>query len=424
MLSALGGLAGISFDASALERAYESTGGHPALLRTLGSAIHATRNRELGITAVDSQYVRNCNDLIQQHSGSLIDQMLASLAIQYPDEHELLGDLAMGRIHAFQAFSREFPGEYRRLVNYGLVSDGDTPQVHIGQLQARIQRQLSQSGFRSEASILQPGDSVDRWTVEEILSSGGFAEVYRVRTETEEDRALKVFVEANAASVAREVDVLREFKHDNIVRFDEVLTTDSGRPGLLMELLDGRPLSDYCNADLRPTADEWFKWLMRLLDALSELHPAAIAPVSTEMTIEQYTQWNHSKQGYVHRDVKPENIIIVRGRGPVLFDFNISSKVGDTVRTVSATPGYLDAPDVRWGSSIDLYALGVTFAEVGAGARFRDSSLEELMTALRLHQGEKAVNAIELLTGPSAKTSTTREISLLVRKLSAGATFQ
>jgi serine/threonine protein kinase len=62
---------------------------------------------------------------------------------------------------------------------------------------------------------------------------------------------------------------------------------------------------------------------------------------------------------------KPQNVILTR-QGATLLDFNIASRVGDPVTTVSGTPPYR-APDVdytKWDVSTDLFAVGVTLYEL------------------------------------------------------------
>jgi serine/threonine protein kinase len=62
----------------------------------------------------------------------------------------------------------------------------------------------------------------------------------------------------------------------------------------------------------------------------------------------------------VHRDIKPLNVVLTR-TGAKLLDFNIASRVGDSVRTQSGTPPYQppDADLTRWDVSTDLFAVGV-----------------------------------------------------------------
>ncbi|WP_084148431.1 serine/threonine-protein kinase [Brachybacterium phenoliresistens] len=420
MLTSLGRLAGMEFDAEVLASAYRSTGGHPALIRSLGSAMHSVRDSDEGLVEIGRDDIRDASDLVQQNSGSLIDQMLTSLAAQYPDESNLLEDLAKGHLYAFKQFAVEFPKEYRRLVNYGLVTAGDPPTVRIGLLQARIQKLANREPRAIKDFRYNVGDRIEDWEVLEPISHGGFSEVYRVINGIGEERALKAFTSSNAARVAREVEVLREFKHPNIVRFYHVVASEDGHPCLIMELLKGRSLSDYCNADYRPSFSEWQSWLTQTLDALAALHPSSIGPPNSEMNYEDFLNWNQSKFGYVHRDIKPENIIVTKARGPVLFDFNISSKVGDPVLTVSATPGYSPPTGVRWDAGADLYALGISFAEAGAGVRVMDTALEDLKVALRAAQGPKALSVVEYLLGCSGKALTTKSILSNVKKLLAG----
>ena len=68
----------------------------------------------------------------------------------------------------------------------------------------------------------------------------------------------------------------------------------------------------------------------------------------------------------MHRDIKPLNVMLTRGGGAKLLDFNIASRVGDPVRTQSGTPPY-QAPDAdltRWDVSTDLFAVGVLLYEL------------------------------------------------------------
>lgn len=72
-----------------------------------------------------------------------------------------------------------------------------------------------------------------------------------------------------------------------------------------------------------------------------------------------------SENALVHRDIKPQNIMLTRS-GAKLLDFNIASRVRDTVKTVSGTPPYQppDADLTGWDVSTDLFAVGVTLYEL------------------------------------------------------------
>jgi serine/threonine protein kinase len=85
-----------------------------------------------------------------------------------------------------------------------------------------------------------------------------------------------------------------------------------------------------------------------------------------QLSVDEYHElMGMSENALVHRDIKPQNIMLTRS-GAKLLDFNIASRVGDPVRTVSGTPPY-QAPDAnltRWDVSTDLFAVGVTLYEL------------------------------------------------------------
>src|SRR4029077_9343663 len=85
-----------------------------------------------------------------------------------------------------------------------------------------------------------------------------------------------------------------------------------------------------------------------------------------EISAEEYDElMSLHEKALVHRDIKPQNIMLTRA-GAKLLDFNIASRVGDPVKTVSGTPPYQppDADRTRGDVSTDLFAVGVTLYEL------------------------------------------------------------
>jgi uncharacterized protein (TIGR02653 family) len=220
------------------------------------------------------------------------------------------------------------------------------------------------------------GDTIgERFEVEETLGSGGFSKVYRVRDVVEgEERALKLF--DNAAgydAVRREIGALRKVHHPNVVKVIWADRTDQGEWYLILEYIEGELLADYAAGTKHLRDREAIDVALDVLDALTAIHPDVERLEALdekkragEISGEEYEElMSLSENALVHRDIKPQNIMLTRS-GAKLLDFNIASRVGDPVKTVSGTPPYQppDANLTRWDVSTDLFAVGVTLYEL------------------------------------------------------------
>lgn len=212
------------------------------------------------------------------------------------------------------------------------------------------------------------GIDVPGFDILEKVGSGGMASVYRARRRADGTTvALKVPMEQYVADAKfirrfhREAEVAQRLDHPNIVR-----TYDHGAEGvqhyMAMEYVDGRSLESYIERgelDLELCVDI-FK---RVADALQNIHSA----------------------GIVHRDIKPGNIMIVRGglqdgRPRVapdavkLMDFGIAGGKVMTRLTMTGarvgTPVYM-SPEQARGLKIDhrsdIYSLGLVIYEMLTG---------------------------------------------------------
>ena len=213
-----------------------------------------------------------------------------------------------------------------------------------------------------------------RYRLEERIGIGGMARVYKA-TDINLDRpvAIKILHEHLASDSTFEQRFIREakfvasFNHPNIVQiydFDVIETNDGNLYYMVMPLLTGSTLKDILE-DIAVKGErlpytrvmEIFK---NLCDALSFAH----------------------RQGMVHRDVKPANIIFDNHNRAVLTDFGIarlaegSSLTQDGVTT--GTPAYMSPEQVSSGpvdARSDIYALGIILFEMLAGTvPFNDTS--------------------------------------------------
>jgi eukaryotic-like serine/threonine-protein kinase len=190
----------------------------------------------------------------------------------------------------------------------------------------------------------------ERYTVKSLVGRGGMGSVYCARDERlGRDVALKVLREDLAADAAERARFIREgqisaqIAHPNVVR-----TYDAGDdpvgPFLVQEFLTGQTLDQML--PLPPQR------------AAGILHGIAAA-----------LGYIHSR-GFVHCDVKPQNILLRDNGTPVLLDFGIARTEGTAATTLIATPHYL-APERATGSAptaaSDLYALGIVLYQAVAG---------------------------------------------------------
>ncbi|HEX6591642.1 MAG TPA: serine/threonine-protein kinase [Moraxellaceae bacterium] len=195
------------------------------------------------------------------------------------------------------------------------------------------------------------------YTMQRMLGRGGMATVYlAIQDKFERDVALKVMARALSADEGfrerfmREAKIVAKISHPNIVAVYDVNEAD-GTYYIAMEYHSGGDLKDR------------LKQGVSLRDALRITKEVARA-----------LDYAHSK-GYLHRDIKPDNILFRNDGSAVLTDFGIAKALeGDANLTqmgmVAGTPKYM-SPEQARGQSLDadsdLYSLGVVLHEMLTG---------------------------------------------------------
>lgn len=222
------------------------------------------------------------------------------------------------------------------------------------------------------------GDIIDsQFEVRAVLGRGGFANVYRAyRAIDDREYAVKVFPPSvDFDKVQREITILQDINHPHIVKSVWAARTQVGQWYLVTQLVEGETLTDYAKGKKRLAPDEAVEIICQLLEALEAIHPnhRRIAELRRrkeegDISMEEYYELQQLEtEGIVHRDIKPQNLIL-SDHGIVLIDFNIASRVGQQVLTTSGTPPY-QCPDIqagldRWNPTSDLFAVGVTLYEL------------------------------------------------------------
>jgi serine/threonine-protein kinase len=199
----------------------------------------------------------------------------------------------------------------------------------------------------------------ERYAILGMLGSGGMGNVYKARDlELDELVALKVLRPelVGAPGVLdrfrREVKLSRRVTHPNVARVFDI-GEHRGEKFLTMELIDGESLGAILARERRLPVGRVTTLALAICAGLSAAHAA----------------------GVIHRDLKPDNVLVDRGGRVVVTDFGIARAVAPGAdRTVSnfvGTPAYMAPEQVEEGAEIDaradLYALGAMLYELVVG---------------------------------------------------------
>src|SRR6185369_4104929 len=241
------------------------------------------------------------------------------------------------------------------------------------------------------------GFGAGRYQIEGQLGRGGFGEVFLASDQLLGRRvALKVLRFKDSAEQAagkaerflEEARTLARLDHPHIVPVWDVGIED-GRPWIAMRIVEGESLRQALKARGPFPPDAALRLLSQITAALGHAH----------------------RLGVVHRDVKPENILLERRDGGSehawLSDFGIAKLVSPhanvTDRAAVGTPGYM-APEQIVGKRVDgrtdLFALGCVAAELMTGKRaFTGDSTAQVLHAI-IH-GSPDLTALSEHAGPA-----------------------
>jgi serine/threonine-protein kinase len=220
-----------------------------------------------------------------------------------------------------------------------------------------------QSGERSgrEPEMAAPSTIGGRYLILGFLGRGGMGSVYRVRDLVLDETVALKFLRrdlvrdpAMLARFKREVRVARRVTHANVARTFDIGTHEDGA-FLTMEYIDGEPLSV-------------------LLSISGALSPQRVAEIG--VAICAGLEAAH-KAEVIHRDLKPDNVMVEKSGRVVLTDFGIARAVAGAgpleTSGIAGTPAYMAPEQVEGRSDIDaradLYALGAVLYELATGAR-------------------------------------------------------
>jgi serine/threonine protein phosphatase PrpC/predicted Ser/Thr protein kinase len=208
---------------------------------------------------------------------------------------------------------------------------------------------------------VKPGEILDgRFEIESVVSRSGMASIYKAKDlQTENTVAVKIpymQLESDPASFARfqrEAEIGELLNHPNILRFIKV--PNKSRPYIVTEYLEGKSLSEVMN-EVRPLPiPDAVQIASYICGALAHMHEHKV----------------------VHRDLKPQNIMICDDGSLRIIDFGIAKSTEMRRLTFAGftpamgTPDYMAPEQVkgkRGDERTDIYSLGAVLYEMTTGS--------------------------------------------------------
>jgi len=229
-----------------------------------------------------------------------------------------------------------------------------------------------------------------RYVVEAVVGQGGMAVVYRacdkIKKQTVAIKVLRPEYESDAEFVrrfSREAEAASKVSHENIVNMFDV-----GEEGdlryIVMEYVDGQTLKDMIREKGRIEPDQALRMTIRILAAVDHAH----------------------RNGIVHRDIKPQNILVDRQGRVKVADFGIARLKASQTTRIDSEGGASALGSVHYFSpeqakgevadeKSDLYSVGVVMYEMLTGQVPFDGEtsvsvalkhVSEAPKSMRLHQ--------------------------------------
>ena len=246
---------------------------------------------------------------------------------------------------------------------HALLEAAESADALFGEDDQVRTRLLRRAFFRE--TPFEAGREIGPYRVLAPLGVGGMGAVYlaeRADGQFEQRVAIKLVNHSRVHGsqmierFLRERQILARLEHPNIARLLDGGVTGDSWPYLVMEYVDGVPLTEYCEARKLPVDGR-----IRLLQDVGRA-----------------VQYAH-RNLVVHRDLKPSNILVTGDGIPKLLDFGIAKLLEEGLETNLTmtgggmmTPGYA-APEQRRGEPIttaaDVYALGVLLVKLLTGQR-------------------------------------------------------
>jgi tetratricopeptide (TPR) repeat protein/predicted Ser/Thr protein kinase len=221
-----------------------------------------------------------------------------------------------------------------------------------------------------------PPDFGARYRVLGTLGKGGMGEVFRAYdTELKREVALKVVRgdadhEASLARFRREIALAHKVTSPNVLRVYD-LAEHAGLRFLSMEFVDGDDLGKLLKREKRLSLERALAIFRQVCAGLAAAHA----------------------QGVVHRDLKPQNVLVDKEGHVRVADFGLARSIGDSALTASGailgSPAYMSPEQVKGDPTderSDIYSLGIMLYQLVTGETPFQAPTPHAVMEMRLHK--------------------------------------
>ena len=262
-----------------------------------------------------------------------------------------------------------------------LLQAHDVNDAFIEPPDATVRISATQSAVPTGDEV-SPGSHIGAYRIVDTIAAGGMGVVYlaeRAAGDFDKKVAIKVLkrgldTDALLHRFASERQALASLEHPGIARLLDGGALADGRPYLVMEYIEGIPVTRYCD-EHRLTVTQRLQLFRRAIDAVRHAHRHLV----------------------IHRDLKSEHILVTPDRTPKLVDFGVAklldASAGNTVNEANSRPMTLEyaSPEQIRGDDMttatDVFSLGVVLFELLTGQRphpvARDNSGAPVSSATR-----------------------------------------
>lgn len=248
---------------------------------------------------------------------------------------------------------------------------------------------------------LAAGQRLGAWEIVGLIGRGGMGEVYlaqRADGAFRQDAALKILGPLDEDGVVlfeRERQTIALLEHPGIARLLDGGVDDDGRPFMVVERVEGRPIDQWCTDNALSAADR----------------------IGLVLSVCECIEYAHARL-VIHRDIKPSNILVDEAGRARLIDFGVSAEVGsDELRPLTAR--YASPETLRHepaGTAADIYALAATLFELLAGQPPAETGHSALSLAAWAAQGAPVTRLSDMPAAAALPGPLRADISAILDK--------